>query len=367
MQNNQYPFADLPGGVIFMAWVFAWPLGLALTILKSISTSQRDAARGQNRAGTSYSTGTRQNSKGVNVTIDPARKNAGNFKWDVFFIILGCVFAFIGAMSFFDELYYLIRFGVSYLPDVLTGLGMFAGGLASVFAGSKIRKTERLHKRYKAVVGDRDYMAISEIAAAIPSSFNTAKNVLQDAIDKNVFGPSAYIDMRTKTLVVRGTGPAAEPVAPKAKKTTPKAVKTEESRYQQILRELREVNIAIPGEEMTAKIDRLEDLTAKIFKLVEEDPAKLPQLRSFMDYYLPTALKLLNAYSQFDQQGIDGDNITVAKTKIENSMDALVQGFERQLDQLFQNDVMDVTSDIQVLENMMNQDGLLNDGNFQVK
>ena len=131
-----------------------------------------------------------------------------------------------------------------------------------------------------------------------------------------------------------------------------------ESQYQAILRQLREVNDAIPGEEMSAKIDRLEAVTTRIFELAEKDPDKLPQLRRFMDYYLPTALKLLKSYAEFDRQGVEGAILSDSKKKIEETMDTLVVGFEQQLDKLFQDDALDLSADISVLKNMMAQDGL---------
>ena len=144
-------------------------------------------------------------------------------------------------------------------------------------------------------------------------------------------------------------------------------MKESESQYEAILRQLREVNEAIPGEEMSSKITRLETVTAKIFALVEEDPSKLPKMRRFMDYYLPTALKLLNAYSQFDRQGVEGEVIGQSKRKIEEAMDVLVEGFEAQLDTMFADDALDVDSDIQVLQNMMARDGLSGQEDFVLR
>ena len=109
---------------------------------------------------------------------------------------------------------------------------------------------------------------------------------------------------------------------------------------------------------MSAKIDRLEAVTTRIFDLAEKDPDKLPQLRRFMDYYLPTALKLLKSYAEFDRQGVEGAILSDSMKKIEDTMDTLVVGFEQQLDKLFQDDALDLSADISVLKNMMAQDGL---------
>jgi hypothetical protein len=80
-----------------------------------------------------------------------------------------------------------------------------------------------------------------------------------------------------------------------------------------------------------------------------------------MNYYLPTTLKLLRSYATLEKQGVGGENITSATESIGNVLDTLTKGYEQQLDQLFKSDVIDIASDIDVLENMMKQDGLSSD------
>ena len=136
---------------------------------------------------------------------------------------------------------------------------------------------------------------------------------------------------------------------------------TEASRYNDILVRLRKINDAIPDAAMSDKISRLEAVSAKIFLQAEQNPDKLPQMRKFMDYYLPTALKLLETYAELQAQGIEGENITESKHRIESAMDTLVTAFEAQLDKLFQDDALDVSTDIDVMENMLRADGLTGD------
>jgi len=124
------------------------------------------------------------------------------------------------------------------------------------------------------------------------------------------------------------------------------------------LAELRKVNSSIKDETISAKVSRLEELTGKMFKIIDENPQKKPQLRRFINYYLPTTLKLVNSYVVLEKQGIKGENITGAKQNIVNILDTLSTGFEQQLDQLFKSDAIDIAADIAVLENLMQQDGL---------
>ena len=118
-------------------------------------------------------------------------------------------------------------------------------------------------------------------------------------------------------------------------------------------------NIADP--DISADIVRLEQVSQKIFDAVKEDPRKLPQIRKFMDYYLPTTLKLLNAYDRMSAQGVSGENIDTTLTKVESMMRNIVAAFEKQLDALFGSEALDISTDITVLENMMAREGLTED------
>jgi 5-bromo-4-chloroindolyl phosphate hydrolysis protein len=102
----------------------------------------------------------------------------------------------------------------------------------------------------------------------------------------------------------------------------------------------------------------LEEATAKIVGYVAEHPEKLPQIRKFMNYYLPTTLKLLNAYDRMGTAGVSGENIDGTMGKIETMMETVVSAFHKQLDALFQDEAMDIASDITVMENLMAQEGL---------
>ena len=126
--------------------------------------------------------------------------------------------------------------------------------------------------------------------------------------------------------------------------------------------EMKRLNESIKDEQISADIDRLEDLSAKIFAQVKADPSKLPQIRKFMDYYLPTTLKLLNAYDRMGAQGVSGENIDNTMQRVESMMGTIVKAFEKQLDMLFGSEAMDISADITVLENMMKREGLSDEG-----
>lgn len=291
--------------------------------------------------------------------------------WSIALTILGVIFSIALVAGLPEALYWLpdaIKEGGSYwtwvMQDLMGSATLLFAGAGCLFAGWKLRTGHRMRKKISNIVGSAPYMKIQDIADAIPCSYAKCCKHLENCIDKGVFGENAYLDMRTATLVVRGAPPAPQPAPAKKPEAQPTETKAENDNYTQILNQLRALNDAIPGEEMSDKISRLEAVSAKIFAQAKRNPDKLPQMRKFLDYYLPTALKLLKTYAELDAQGVEGENIRESKQRIEQVMDTLVTAFEAQLDRLFEDDALDVSTDIDVMENMLRADGLTgNSGN----
>ena len=274
-----------------------------------------------------------------------------------------------------DAIYWLpeaLTEGGSYwtwlVEDSMPMLMSLTGGIGCLFGGWHIRTSRRMRRKIDKIVGDAKYMYIQDIADALPCSYDKCCKHLENCIDEGLFGPDAYLDMRCKCLVVSQRPPEPTPAhAPKPEKQPEKQTDMpERDQYKKILDELRRVNDAIPDEEMSDKISRLEAVSAKIFEQAKSDPDKLPQMRKFMDYYLPTSLKLLNTYAELDNQGVEGENISESKRRIEQTMDTLVKAFENQLDRLFASDALDVSTDIDVMQNMLRADGLTGDTPFKL-
>ena len=128
---------------------------------------------------------------------------------------------------------------------------------------------------------------------------------------------------------------------------------------QKAVSEMKRLDNAIADEKISRDIRRMEAVCQKIFDEVKADPAKLPQIQQFMDYYLPTTLKLLNAYDRAGSMNVSGENITGTKAKVENIMGTIVTAFEKQLDSLYGQEALDISTDISVMENMLAREGLL--------
>ena len=165
------------------------------------------------------------------------------------------------------------------------------------------------------------------------------------------------------------SGPAGETAQPQERtETEQKPASTGNAELDKMIRDgalaIQEMkrldeNIADPG--ISADIVRLEQVSAKIFEEVRSHPEKLPQIRRFLDYYLPTTLKLLNAYDRMSGTGVSGENIDTTLAKVEGMMRTIVAAFEKQLDSLYGAEALDISTDITVLENMMAREGLTGD------
>ena len=129
-----------------------------------------------------------------------------------------------------------------------------------------------------------------------------------------------------------------------------------------MLQQVRSENERLPDPEITAQIDAIESIANQIFKAVIEQPQKANQIKRFMDYYLPTTLKMLVAYRRMEEGHVQGETADNAKARIRDSLNLVIQAFTKQLAKLYEHDALDITTDIDVMETMLKQDGLIDSG-----
>lgn len=134
---------------------------------------------------------------------------------------------------------------------------------------------------------------------------------------------------------------------------------------QAAVRRIQELNDEIPDFKLSAQLKQLEILTQKIFAYVKQHPENLKQIRQFLNYYLPTTIKLLEKYVVLQNQGLRTGNIDEGMTRIENMLEKIIAAFQQQLDSLFENDVVDITAEIRVMEKMMASEGLAGTNDFK--
>ena len=152
-----------------------------------------------------------------------------------------------------------------------------------------------------------------------------------------------------------------EPEVAKRPRTGDQAIDTLLDEEEKAISEIRRLNKAIEDEKVSAQIVHLEDVTTKIVNFIVDNPSKKSQVRKFFNYYLPTTLKLLNAYDRMDETGISGMNIDGTKGKVEEMMDTSLAAFDKKLDALYADDALDISAEIKVMEGMLAQEGLKDD------
>ncbi len=266
----------------------------------------------------------------------------------------GGLLLFIGAISMSEALPDMLNYGGVYLDDVFTSLGFLACGGALFWRGRHVATMTRRSQRYILAIGTADTMSIAEIAKRVNRTPEKAEKELQKLIDKGYLGEDAYIDHQRGYFLRFGA--TLDEDRNSAQAQASEVPEEAEEGYSGVLRSIRRANDRIADEELSRKIDRIEQVSALIFKEVEEHPEKRERIHTFFDYYLPTTQKLLDTYADFEETGVEGENLKQAKDRIEQTMDAIVGGFEHQLDQLYSTDAMDVVSDIKVMEAMLNRD-----------
>lgn len=266
--------------------------------------------------------------------------------------ILAGIFALgtMGAALTFLESFWYGYFFADELIGVLACAMFLAGGLVMLGIGLGKKRRGKRWLKYLSLIGTRAAVSVTALSKASGIGRRRVLDDLQDMLDAGVLS-AGYLDMERDLLVLSADGIPDEQPAP-----GPQSESKQDDRA--VLAEIRAVNDAIPDPVMSEKIDRIKEITGKILDYQRQNPDKSGQLRSFLNYYLPTTLKILNSYAQLDAQGVEGENISAAKQRIEGMMDKVVEGFESQLDRLFADSAMDISSDVAVLEQMLEKDGL---------
>ena len=264
---------------------------------------------------------------------------------------------------------------------VLMAAGFILGGLGA----ASLSRLKRF-KKYAAAIGYKEYCNLSDLAKAAGVK---TKKVIKDMnymIEKGWF-KQGHLDNQNTCLMITDKmyeeyclleqQKAAADQMQKEQAKRAQMEKEEQAAFrrnlplevqkviaqgEEYIRKIRACNDAIPGIEVSEKIDQIEMLVDKIFDRVEQEPKCIDDIRKLMDYYLPTTVKLLEAYADMDAQPVGGDNINTAKKEIETTLDTINTAFEKLLDSLFLEKAWDVSTDISVLNTMLAQEGLKEDG-----
>jgi len=364
--------------LIILALVAAWPIGAVLMVLEIMgkwpsyrSTENlaeklglteknyvRPQSAGQHQTQNQSQTQT-QRPQQAQKTASSSEKKDEAAKYGLghvrLFRILGWSFTGVFGFSFLMTLIEQIENFYSWgwlLQSTLPVLALTLIGVT--FLGvSKIR--EKKYKRflkYKKMIGKKTRISVASLSKAIGRSRTQTWDDLEEMLERNFF-EKGYLDASRQLLILED-----EIDETPEEETEEQAEQRKMTAQEETLQHIRRLNETIKNPDLKDQITHIEELTSKIFKLAEERPEKAGELRNFTNYYLPETLNILENYARLEAQGVEGKNIAEAKQEIEGVMSKLVSGYEKQLDKLFADDVVDISADINVMKRMMDQDGL---------
>ena len=342
------------GAWVFIAVMFAvaWPVGLILLLMK-LSEGGKKKVRRQ----TARSDAAQKTVQQVTRTPEYSARSGKIMK------TVGVVLGIVGALFLLRQLDFTLGYAIEYgewmylLRQIFYPVGMLAGGASLLLGSGVIKRRQRRFATYLRTAGQKQAVPLDYLARAADVSRRRVEKDINAMLEKGLWGDEAYIDMGSGMLFrSQDAASAYFDAARRARAEQESPVQTAPEGYAGILRQIRELNDRIADEALSAKLDRLEQLSGRIFKLVEENEEKRAAASTFLNYYLPTTLKLMENYANFEEAGVSGENLSQAKAKIEKTMDSIVAGFEHQLDALYRTDAMDIASDIQVMETMLRRD-----------
>ena len=261
------------------------------------------------------------------------------------------------------------------LPFMGLGIGVFLPLLAvfggMMLGGGALRRRAQRYLRYREELGDSAFCPVGVLASAVGKRPRFVARDLRRMIGLGLF-PGARVDDEGTCLMLDdetyryylAARQKRDEEAGRRKKTAPETTAPSDEAQsviaegRRLLDRIRACNDEIPGEAISRSLDRLDEVAAAIFAYVEAHPAKLPEIRRFLNYYLPTTLRLLEAYKSFSGQPVQGKHLDETRAQIEGTVDTVVQAFSNLLDGLMQDDMRDVSADMTVMKSLMEQEGL---------
>jgi 5-bromo-4-chloroindolyl phosphate hydrolysis protein len=298
--------------------------------------------------------------------------------------VLGVVFSSIFLAMFLITLILGVVLAGTHLPFpaavLLPLFGSLWLGLGAVGL-TGIRKLGRIRRfnNYINAIGQRGYIEFQKLAQSIGRS---RQYLIRDtrAMIRDGWFRQGHIDLQETSLMVTDevyyeyqklTLQLEDKKAKEAAEAMRRDTSSLEPEIQEIVKvgedyveKIRQSNVKTTCPEISGKISRIEELLGRIFNRVREEPETATDTRRLMDYYLPTTVKLIEAYQDLAGQPVQGANIKKSKKEIESTLDTLNIAFEKMLDSMFQSTAIDVSADISVLNTLLAQEGLTK-GSFE--
>ncbi len=319
--------------------------------------------------------------------IPPAKlKKVGNVSSVLYQVFGGIGLGVTGLLTFLHLIFQLAGIGASPGSWIVNFIFLFIF-FGMIHLGIRQRMRLKRAQRYIQLCGQNMYGEIENIAKSMGKKVRYVVKDLQKMLKIGMF-PEGHLDEKKTCFMLDDNTyrqyiaaensrllrekesqmlaqSAPQPPKPEPDTEIPQAQEAELNTMiaegMECIGKLKELNDKIPGEVISRKLSRLENLLKDIFSSVREHPDQMHRMHKLMDYYLPTTLKLVEAYEEFDRVSNPGEEIASAKAEIENTLDTINQAFTELLNNLFQDAVFDATTDAQVLKTMLAREGLTND------
>lgn len=303
-----------------------------------------------------------QKPKGIN-------KYQGKITW-------GGVLGVFGAWKLLGTLEMIgIASPFSVIRNVMIYGAILGIGIYQFLKGKNYVNRANRYARYMKLLEHKQFASIEELAGAVAKNAKTVIKDLEFMIEQKWFLEGRFDDRKSQFMLTdkvyenykqmeQGRLLREQEEQEKQKIESDPVQKeltqilAEGNRY---VKEIRRLNDEILGEDISNQLDKMEEIIASIFELVKRKPEKMSELRKLMQYYLPMTIKVVTTYRDFENERVPSEQLEESKREIRETLDKVISAFVALREKLFQEDVLDVSTDLDVLEAMMSQEGLIED------
>ncbi|MVO70250.1 5-bromo-4-chloroindolyl phosphate hydrolysis protein [Paeniclostridium sordellii] len=274
------------------------------------------------------------------------------------FIIFKILFGMIGSNVLFVAAFLLLVVSVGLL-----------------LRGITLRKRVKRFKKYVRFIDDNNYFLINDLAKFAREKESFVVKDLSKMIDLGMFLEGHIDEEKTYFMLndevyndylnLKNQQIAKEIDNEKLNEEIENLEKDEIESTIKIgrnyIEQIKNIKNELYKEEIAIKLDKLGNISNQILVQVEKNPNKIQEVNKFINHYLPITIKLINSYKDINNQSVQGENIENAKIEIEKSIDLINSAFENLLDDLYEDVVLDISTDISVLKTLFKQEGLTED------
>ena len=297
----------------------------------------------------------------------------GNYKGK---ITWGGILGIFGAWKLLGTLEMLGSAGLFHVIRNAAVFGIILGiGIYQFVKGKKFVNRAGRYERYMKLLEHRQFASIEELAGAVAKSTKTVIKDLEFMIEQKWFLEGRMDEKKSQFMLTdkvyeqyklaeQGRFLRQQEELEKQKLESDPVQKelmqlTEDgNRY---IKEVRRLNDEILGEDISSQLDKIEEILTSIFEIVKRKPGKRTELRKLMQYYLPMTIKVVTSYRDFENERVSSRQLEESKKEIRETLDKVIAAFEALREKIFQEEVLDVSTDLDVLEAMMSQEGLIKD------